>query len=181
MNKLFPLIDYKHELFQEYEDECSLVLWCYGCNWKCNWCSLKNIIYNKNLIIDEDYIYLINNTTDMETAVVFLGGEPTLYEEGLISGCKIAKINNLKTKIFTNGSNPDIILKLIDMNLLDAISIDCKDVNDELILLKKLPKDFNIDIRVTLHKGITKNNLIKIQEKVKKINTNAKFYYQDLI
>ena len=186
MKENFPIVYYRHEAFQEYKDEVSLVLWCFNCNWNCSWCSMKGLIYDKRHITDDDYIDLIKNyTSDIETAVVFLGGEPTLYPFGLHTGCIEAKKKGLKTKIYTNGSHIYPIIDLIDTTLdgtiLDAVSIDYKDRKDDLELLRELPEDFNIDIRITKHNGLTSNDIDKMIKKVDRINPNANVYVQDLI
>ena len=181
MKSLYPLITYKNECFQEYHDECSLVLWCHGCNWNCDWCSLKDIIYDEKNIIDEEYLPLIAHTTAIETAVVFLGGEPTIHKKGLYIGCSVAKDAGLKTKIFTNGSNPHVIMYLIERGLLDAVSLDYKSYKDKLLLLRLLPKDFNTEIRITLHDGIDEMKLILMKQKADKIFPNVKIFTQNLI
>ena len=66
----------------------------------------------------------------MTTAVVFLGGEPTIYEEGLVHAMKCAKALGLKTKLYTNGLRPDVLALLISRNVLDSASVDIKTLSD---------------------------------------------------
>lgn len=168
MNEMYPLVSFKRDCFQEFEDEISLVLWCYNCNWKCDWCSLKSIIYDKKNIITENYLDLIRNHTSLETAVVFLGGEPTLHPYGLEEGCKLAKYLGLKTKVFTNGSDISIIEKLIDIRLLDAVSIDYKhySFNIDKVLKSVINNNISVDVRITNYPGI--ENLELMKEKIYK-------------
>ena len=178
MDSEYPLIGFKNDCFQEFKDEISLVLWCYNCNWHCKWCSLKSIIYKKSNIINIDYLDVIKNHTEIETAVVFLGGEPTLYPQGLIDGCKLSRELNLKTKIYTNGTNLDILLYLIKEKILDAVSIDYKfySFNIEDILNELLNFDIDIDIRITKYPEITKFDLMK--QKIEKEYPEVNLYIQ---
>ena len=180
-NNLYPLVGFKRECFQEYHDECSLVLWCYDCNFHCSWCSMKSLIYDKSNIIKENYLSLITTATKMESAVVFLGGEPTLYAKGLELGCNLARDVRLKTKIFTNGSNMQLIYNLCKNKLLDAISIDYKEfdytyaVVYNLISGGYLPPE-NIDLRITMHTELSEKDIN--QMKLNAESTGVNVYLQ---
>jgi len=176
MKSDYPLVHFMNECFQEYKDEVSLVLWSYNCNLKCSWCSMKDLIYDKKNILDVNYIDLIKSHTSLETAVVFLGGEPTLYPRGLITGCSFAKELGLKTKIFTNGFNKNIIHKLLNYNLLDSISIDYKDKypNNIIYLLELVGNRIPVEIRTTIHPELREFDL----ETMEIVINDLKKYYQ---
>jgi pyruvate formate lyase activating enzyme len=57
--------------------------------------------------------------------VTITGGEPTLNKKlpGLL---KLIKHNGFQVKLDTNGSNPDVVSKLIKDRLIDAIAMDVK-------------------------------------------------------
>lgn len=158
MKDKFPLVHVKHECFQEYSGKISLVLWCYGCNLNCSWCSMKDLIYNKENILYTDYTYHIKNRTELEDAVVFLGGEPTIHPEGLFKACALAKSYGLNTKVFTNGTNVDTILKLISYNVLDAVSVDYKyySFDIENFLDRICNHGVSTDVRITKYPNIEK-------------------------
>lgn len=183
MKNLYPLIQYRNECFQEFEDEISLVLWCHGCNMNCSWCSLKSIVYDKSKILDIDYEELIKNHTDLETAVVFLGGEPFTHPRGLQNGLELSKDLGLKTKIFTNGSDIFYIGYLIGKNLLNSISIDLKEPGfpseKDLECVLMLSDIYNIDIefRTTIHPGLSEDKLESIQKTVDKLTQRYYFKY----
>lgn len=112
--------------FQEFENEHSLVLFCYNCNYMCKECHNYNTVTNSTNIIGDGKTIINNSLNVLHSAVVFLGGEPTIYDN-LHDLCLYVKKNkNKKTKIYTNGSNFELIKKIVDDNLLDAISIDLK-------------------------------------------------------
>lgn len=161
-----PLFAYKHECFQEFSDEISLVLWSWGCNWKCPWCSVKNMVSDKKCIIPEKYTKLIANPTEIETAVVFLGGEPTIHEEALCYGCAMAQDGGLKTKLFTNGSNPEVIRDLVNRGLLNSLSIDMKGIGFDLEPALSAAGGITTEIRTTVHPLLRESELVKIESEI---------------
>jgi len=58
-------------------------------------------------------------------AVVLSGGEPTIHK-ALPQFCKDIKRLKYKIKLDTNGSNPEMIEKLINNKLVDYIALDIK-------------------------------------------------------
>ncbi len=149
----------------------------------CSWCSLKSIVYDKSKILDIDYEELIKNHTDLETAVVFLGGEPFTHPRGLQNGLELSKDLGLKTKIFTNGSDIFYIGYLIGKNLLNSISIDLKEPGfpseKDLECVLMLSDIYNIDIefRTTIHPGLSEDKLESIQKTVDKLTQRYYFKY----
>jgi pyruvate-formate lyase-activating enzyme len=180
MKKDYPIVGFKHECFQEFKDEISLILWCWNCNMHCSWCSMKNLIYDKKNIINLNYIDLIKNHTKLESAVVFLGGEPTIYPIGLYKGAKLAKSLNLKTKFFTNGKNLNIICDLVSKNLFDAISIDYKYQNQNIYYIINMLNKFkiNIDIRITKYPELSNEDYELMLYKVKTFGDRVNLFIQ---
>ena len=125
------VVSYIKDSFQEYEGLQALVLFSKGCNFKCSYC------YNYEEVINprrtEPAIKVLQRELNpMHDAVVFLGGEPTIWGDGLIEACKFVKLKNLKTKVYTNASNPDVVKQLVEQNLLDSISVDLKTIGKDL-------------------------------------------------
>lgn len=109
-------------------------IWTNGCNFRCPFCHNKDLVLLNpelsNKIAEKD---VINNLTKRKAwidGLVITGGEPTIQPD-LISFCKKIKDLGLKVKLDTNGSNPDIIQKLIDQKLIDCVSMDIKTVFEE--------------------------------------------------
>lgn len=176
------IVDIIKDSFQEYKDNISLVLFSYGCNFHCHGC------YNYDQVTDEKNIKgdskeLINKfITPLHDAVVFLGGEPTIWKEDLIESAMHVKKSGLKVKVFTNGFLPNIIDALNDFKLVDAYSVDFKTVcnvseivnvkmNDEKYLYKVnlslkniIGKKIPLEIRTTKFKNV---NVEEVQEYVK--------------
>lgn len=116
------------ESFMEYEDYISLVLFSYGCNMKCSYCYNYFFINNQKNIIKQATKKIIDEgVTELTDGLVFLGGEPTIYGKELFRLSTYAKENyNLHVKLFTNGTNPELIFEGIRSGHFDRVSIDFK-------------------------------------------------------
>ena len=100
-----------------------------GCNFDCWYCHNRSLIkqnQKKIEIIEENEVLdFLNKRRKMIDAVVISGGEPTLQKELKSFLIKIKKMN-FKTKLDTNGSNPNILKELLDEKLLDYVAMDIK-------------------------------------------------------
>lgn len=182
--------------FQEYEGEHSLVLFCYSCNYACPECHNYKRIMNSDNIMGSADDTIEYNLNVLHSAVVFLGGEPTIYKD-LYDLCKYVKrVKKRKVKIFTNGSNFELIKQIFEDGYLDSISIDLKcvrncrdvvgaDVSDEVYLdninkhieLFKTPpnkKNIIVELRTTLWDNI-QDQLEDIEKYVDSLNLPKNF------
>lgn len=148
----FPVISIVPDSFQEYPGHHSLVLFCGGCNFSCPECYNLNSLSNDP--IGDGKILIEKNLTPMHNAVVFLGGEPTLYSYGLQECCKAARERKQKTKIYTNGQRSEVIEKLASRFLLNSLSVDLKGIKNISKIVKTSIQDdiylTNVDIVVSL-------------------------------
>lgn len=111
----------------DYPGNISTVIFTTGCNLNCNYCHNHKLI-NEDDMSNYDNKFILNFIKERHNfidGVCITGGEPTLQND-LISF--VEKINemNLKVKLDTNGSNPDIVEKLIEKKLIDYIAVDIK-------------------------------------------------------
>ncbi len=112
----------------DYPSKIAAVIFTLGCNFRCPYCHNPNLItaVSSKKLIDEtavfDFLYSRKGKLD---AVVISGGEPTLQSDLI---CIFEKIKNLGflTKLDTNGTNPDILQKLINQKLVDYVAMDIK-------------------------------------------------------
>lgn len=112
----------------DYPGHMATVIFTGGCNFNCPYC------HNSQLIDPEvEVMYSVGETLDilekrkhLINAVVISGGEPTLQPD---LHAFISKLNSMgfKVKLDTNGSNPDVLKKLIEDGLLDYAAMDVKD------------------------------------------------------
>lgn len=112
----------------DYPGQMATVIFTGGCNFNCPYCHNSQLIPR-----DVEPEYTVGATLDLLyrrkhliDSVVISGGEPTLQPDlhGFIS--KIKNTTDFKVKLDTNGSNPDVLKKLIDDGLVDYVAMDIK-------------------------------------------------------
>jgi len=112
--------------FIDYPRKLSAVIFFQGCNFKCSYCHNFWLLNknNKLLPIEEFYSFLEKRIAKLD-GVVLSGGEPTIWNN-LVTIAKEIKSMGFSIKLDTNGYNPKIISKLLELNLLDYIAMDIK-------------------------------------------------------
>jgi pyruvate formate lyase activating enzyme len=107
-----------------------------GCNFSCPFCHNRDLVLNPgklDTISNEEFIEFLKSRKKWLDGVCFGGGEP-LLNENIVELIKKVKDLGLKVKVDTNGSNPELLKRLIDEKLIDAIAMDiknCKEKYDE--------------------------------------------------
>jgi pyruvate formate lyase activating enzyme len=118
----FSLIDYPGKI--------SAVIGTQGCNMHCFWCHNYYLIpyeYSASFqpIEENDFFQFLEERVNFLDAVVISGGEPTLQDD-LPEFCQGIKALGFCVKLDTNGTNPQMLQKLIDNSLLDYVAMDIK-------------------------------------------------------
>jgi len=140
----------------DYRKKFGPVIFTSGCNLKCGFC------HNPELIKQEEFdkrkmqeqISEIKNIKDKTEAgwyngICITGGEPTLHKKLPEFIFKLKSLG-LSVKLDTNGSNPEMVKKLIENNLIDYLALD----------IKATPKLYNLVTGV-------KFNMKKLEKTVK--------------
>lgn len=112
--------------------EWGLTLFSLGCNFHCKMCEGYNYekVMNPKNVIGSAIDIIRDNITPLHDCVVFIGGEPTIWGDELEEALDFCHENGLKTKIFSNGFNCDIIEEINNRKLCDAWSIDFKGLHN---------------------------------------------------
>ncbi len=131
--------------FIDYPSKICTVFFSGGCNFRCPYCHNSSLVYNKGNKLSEKYIYdFLDEKRNYLDAVCISGGECTLFPEELYNFLKKIKEVGFLTKIDTNGTNPQIVEKLINDNLLDYIAMDIKAPFDKYHLVAGVDVDINL-------------------------------------
>ena len=110
----------------DYEDKVSCVLFCKPCNFRCPFCHNGDSVLGAQEEINfADILAFLKTRVGLVDAVVFSGGEPTL-EEGLESKMKEVKSLGYLIKLDTNGTNPELLERLLDDKVVDYVAMDIK-------------------------------------------------------
>lgn len=171
--------------FIDYPDNICAVVFTKGCNMNCKYCHNKALNYTNENIEVNKVLGFLNKRKKLLDGVTITGGEPTLCE-GLYNFCENVKSLGYKIKLDTNGSNPKLLSKLIDDNLIDYIAMDIKSspehyceicglsfdcIKDSIDIIRKAE---NYEFRTTLYPKVTREDIIEI---IKLIKTD-KYYIQ---
>lgn len=182
----------------DYKGKTACILFSSLCNYSCGYCYNKILWENKAERIDSEEVknYLLKRKNLID-AVVFSGGECTIHKDYLRDSVKWCKDNGFLVKIDTNGSNPNLVIELIENNLIDYVALDYKypDLPNEYLkfhgnsmlrwnmeqLLEYLINESNIqfETRTTIHPDITderKANLIL--KELEKFGYKGTHYFQ---
>ena len=110
----------------DFEDKVSCVLFCKPCNFRCPFCHNGDSVLNAQTEINfDDILAYLKSRIGLVDAVVFSGGEPTL-EPDLEVKIKAVKSLGFLIKLDTNGTNPELLEKLLDEGLFDYVAMDIK-------------------------------------------------------
>lgn len=183
----FSLLDYPNKI-------CCIV-WCSGCNMRCKYCYNEHIIYGKSQVSKDDYESFLKSRVGLLDGVVFSGGECT-NSVNLIDYIKLAKGLGYLIKVDSNGSNPAVINKLVDDNLVDYFAIDFKankekfskiagfDYFDEFeqTLDILVNKNANFEIRTTWHFDLLSvDDILNMNDYLRQKGYKNKYYLQKFV
>lgn len=117
---------------QDFPGRVSCIVFLVGCNARCKYCYNKELISkelfsksNRKEISENELFKFLKERKNKLSGVVITGGEPTVVS-GLVDLIKKIKKLGFEVKLDTNGTNPKILKKIIDENLVDYIAMDIK-------------------------------------------------------
>lgn len=112
----------------DYPTHTACTLFTGGCNFRCPFCHNGDLVlYPKSFekqSNDEIFAYL-EKRKGLLDGVVISGGEPTLQKD-LVEFARKIKSLGYDIKLDTNGTNPQVIRRLVDEKLVDYIAVDIK-------------------------------------------------------
>ncbi len=106
----------------------SSIIFLSGCNMRCTYCHSPHLVdpaEDMETIPLESVMGYLKKNTSWVDGVVISGGEPTLHS-GLKELLKRLKAMELRVKIDTNGTNPDLLEDFVREGLVDCIAMDIK-------------------------------------------------------
>ena len=112
----------------DYPGKIASVVFTQGCNMFCKYCHNYDLIPtngSKGYFNEDEILNYLKKARSFIDALVISGGEPTLQNDLLVFISKVKELG-LLVKLDTNGSNPAVLQKLIDNDLLDCVSMDIK-------------------------------------------------------
>ncbi len=117
----------------DYPGNIASVVFTKGCNFRCPYCHNSQLVLpdllDKKGFDEQTILWYLKKNSLLLDALVVTGGEPTLHKQ-LPAFLRNVKNTGLKIKLDTNGTNPEMINKLLNDKLIDALAMDIKTVLD---------------------------------------------------
>jgi len=139
----------------DYPGRIAATVFLIGCDFRCPFCYspelvLPEKIKNQPRIPEKDFFDFLKERKGLLEGVVICGGEPTIHKE-LPDFCgKIKKLGYL-VKLDTNGSNPEMLKRLINKKLIDYVAMDIKAPKEKYseaagvkVDIKKIEESINV-------------------------------------
>ena len=111
----------------DYPGMVSCVVFLTGCNFTCPFCHNDELARGEwpSRISLDQFIEFLTPRRGLLDGVVISGGEPTLHPH-LADLCRAVRRLDLRIKLDTNGSRPDVLARLLDERLVDYVAMDIK-------------------------------------------------------
>jgi len=180
----------------DYPGKLACTVFLIGCNFHCPWCYSKELVLPEEIkkqprISEKEFFDFLKERKGLLEGATICGGEPTINKELPDFIKKIKELGYL-VKLDTNGSNPKMLKKLIDDNLLDYVAMDIKlpkekysqifgkkvkikDIEESIKILKQGKIDY--EFRTTVVPTILKKE--DILEMARWIGPAKKYYLQN--
>lgn len=110
----------------EFHGNMSLVIFMSKCPLACRYCHNVELLEDETEWSFEKVKHEIDSSADFLDAIVISGGEPLVQVDAVAEILAYVRKLGLKTKLDTSGIYPDRLKKLLDLELLDYVSLDVK-------------------------------------------------------
>jgi pyruvate formate lyase activating enzyme len=114
----------------DYPGRVAATIFLLGCNFRCPFCYSAELVLPEKIkeqpkISKKEILDFLKERRELLEGIVICGGEPTIH--GKLPDF-IRKIKDLgySVKLDTNGSNPEMLKRLIDGKLIDYVAMDIK-------------------------------------------------------
>ena len=117
----------------DYPGKVACTVFTGGCNFRCPFCHNGGIVLNPGAepsIPEEKVFDLLKKRRGVLEGVCITGGEPTLWK-GLWDFAREIKAMGYSVKLDTNGTNPELMHKLILAGVVDYVAMDVKNSPDK--------------------------------------------------
>ena len=163
----------------DYPGRVACTVFLIGCNFRCPFCYSRELVLPEEIkkqpkILEKDFFDFLEERKGLLEGIILCGGEPSIHQE-LPGFCEKIKKMGYLVKLDTNGSNPEMLKKLIDEKLIDYVAMDIKaprrkyeffsgaklvnEVEESVNILKK--NQIGYEFRTTIAPGLKKEDILK--------------------
>lgn len=149
----------------DYPGKVAAIVFTSGCNFRCQFCYNPMLVWpsqeteseqskntaghprnkeqdnNPSLYSEDDLFHFLESRVGKLDGIVITGGEPTIHSD-LPEFIKKIKDLGYAIKLDTNGTNPEMIARLLELKLVDYLAMDLKAPEDKYRLVTGLPINF---------------------------------------
>ena len=119
----------------DYPEKMCCTLFTSGCNFRCPFCHNAGLVVRpaEDIIEQNEVFDYLTKRKGMLQAVTISGGEPTL-QKGLKEFVQQVKQLGYLVKLDTNGTNPTLLIDLVESGLVDYVAMDIKNSKQKYAL-----------------------------------------------
>ncbi|MFN7044131.1 MAG: anaerobic ribonucleoside-triphosphate reductase activating protein [Flavobacterium sp.] len=177
----------------DYPDKSACILWFAGCNMKCDYCYNPEIVFGKGSFYFSEIISFLKSRRNLLDAVVFSGGECLIHKD-IIPFIKLAKSLGFLIKVDTNGSQPKVLEKIIEEQLIDYVALDFKGPKEKFFGITKAnfytqfisclellqASSIPFEIRTTYHSSLlNSNDIAAMRDVLLELGYDKNYYIQN--
>ncbi len=112
----------------DYPEHIATVLFTGGCDFRCPMCHNADLVLRPGELppVSEDDVWaFLSRRAGLVDGIVVTGGEPTIQAD-LLPFLRRARAQRVDIKLDTNGYQPDVLARLLEERLVDAVAMDVK-------------------------------------------------------
>ena len=119
----------------DYPEKMCCTLFTSGCNFRCPFCHNAGLVVRpaEDFLTNDEVFDYLKKRKGMLQAVTISGGEPTL-QKGLKEFVQQVKELGYLVKLDTNGTNPALLIDLVESGLVDYVAMDIKNSKQKYAL-----------------------------------------------
>ena len=119
----------------DYPEKMCCTLFTSGCNFRCPFCHNAGLVVRpaEDFLTNDEVFDYLKKRKGMLQAVTISGGEPTL-QKGLKEFIQQVKDLGYLVKLDTNGTNPTLLIDLVQSGLVDYVAMDIKNSKQKYAL-----------------------------------------------
>lgn len=112
----------------DYPGHMAATIFLGGCNFRCPFCHNSDLLGHDSapLMTTPELLAFLKKRKGILEGVCVTGGEPTIDEEGLVPLLSSIRELGYRIKLDTNGSHPDVLMRLHEKGLLNYVAMDIK-------------------------------------------------------
>jgi pyruvate formate lyase activating enzyme len=133
----------------DYPGKVAATVFLIGCNFRCGFCHNSELVISEEIknhpqILEKEFFDFLDEKEGLIEGICITGGEPTIQPD-LVDFIRKIKTKGFLVKLDTNGSNPEVIDRLLNEHLIDFIAMDIKTSIDAKVKSQKSKvKKYNI-------------------------------------